>query len=109
MKKSPLQQVRDEFGSKEALAEKLIPMLDARDEESPDDFARRIKTASNKQLLKIWRVENRVKAEFGSRDALLDKIVDLRFGTANDDYRNRLDRYTNARLLDIHRGLSASN
>lgn len=107
MKKSPLQQVRDEFGSKEALAEKLIPVLDRREEESDEDFSNRIKTASNKQLLRLWRVEERVKSDFGTRDSLLDKIVDLKFGNANAGYRTKLDGYTNARLVDVHRGLAA--
>ena len=102
MKKSPLQQVQDEFGSKQALAEKLIPRLERKEDETDEEFERRIETASNRQLLRLWRVEEQIDEEFGSRDALIDSIVELRFGKANADYRAKLETYNNARLLDIH-------
>lgn len=104
MKKSPLQQVRDQFGSKEALVEKLLPLVDRFDsEESDAEFAHRLGTASNKQLLRMWKTEEIVKEQFGSRDALTDKIVQAKFGKDNPDYAAALGRLTKARLLDLHR------
>jgi|SRR5690625_288234 len=107
MKKSPLQQVRDQFGSKEALVEKLLPLVDRFDsEESDEEFARRLGTASNKQLLRMWNTETLVKEKFGSRDALLDAVVKAKFGKENPDYRTALSRLSKARLVDLHRQLN---
>ena len=104
MKKTPLQLVKDEFGSKEALAKKLIPLLDRREDEDQDDFERRIKTASNKQLLRLWQAEQSVKERFGSKEKLVDAIVKGRFdGKDNADYRAKIAPYAKTRLLDLHR------
>lgn len=109
MKKSPLQLVKDEFGSKAALADKLIPLLDRPEDESADEFARRIKTASNKQLLRLWKAEEAVKSRFGSKDALVDAIVKGRFdGKDNADYRTKISGYAKTRLLDLHRQVTGA-
>lgn len=106
-KKSPLQQVKEQFGSKKALADQLIPVLDrTRAGESDEDFARRIQAASNKQLLRMFAVEKAVKDQFGSRDGLIDAIVKAKFGKENADYRNALAKNTKARLLDLHRQIA---
>lgn len=103
MKKTPLQQVKDQFGTKEALAGKLIPLLDCPEDEDKADFERRIRTASNKQLLRLWNAEQRVKSEFGSKDKLVAAIVKARFNGSNADYSARISNYTSSRLLDLHR------
>ena len=104
MKKTPLQQVKDEFGSKEALAKKLVAVLDPHEEEEHGEFERRIRTSSNKKLLRLWRAEEALQAGFGSKDALLDAIVKARFdGHANADYRTKIATYATTRLLDLHR------
>lgn len=104
MKKTPLQRVKDEFGSKTALAEKLQSVLMQPEGESDADFARRLRTASNKQLLRLWDAEQRLKADYGSRDKLIDACVRAKFdGNDNADYRAKVSRYTTTRLLDLHR------
>ncbi len=109
MKKSPLQRVKAEFGSKDALAGKLIPLLDRSEDEDSADFERRIKTASNKQLLRLWAAEEKVKADFGSKDKLIDAIVKGRFdGKDNADYRTKISGYAKTRLLDLHRQVTGA-
>lgn len=104
MKKTPLQQVKEQFGSKEALAKKLIPLLDRREDEDAEEFERRVATASNKQLLRLWASEEAVKTRFGSKDKLVDAIVKARFdGKDNADYRAKITNYSKTRLLDLHR------
>ena len=89
------------------MAEKLQPMLTKPEDESDEDFGRRLRTASNKQLLRLWDAELRLKADHGSRDALIDAIVKFRFdGRDNADYRAKITRYTTTRLLDLHRQFS---
>lgn len=103
-KKSPLQQVKEQFGSKKALADQLIPVIDRlRADESDADFQRRIQSASNKQLLRLFAVEQSVKDKFGSKDALIDAIVQAKFGKENADFRQALTKQSKARLLDLHR------
>lgn len=104
MKKTPLQRVKEEHGTKVALAEKLLGTLEKPEDESDADFAMRIRTASNKQLLRLWDAEQRVKSEFGSKDGLITAIVKARFdGNDHAEYRAKIARYTKTRLLDLHR------
>jgi hypothetical protein len=107
MSKSPLAKVREQFGSKKDLATKLLPLLDRPDGETEAEFADRIGRASNKQLLRLWTVEERVRASFGTKDALAEAIVTLKFGKANADYKAKLLTYSKARLLDLHDSLAA--
>lgn len=103
MKKTPLQLVKDEFGTKDALASKLIPLLNCPEDEDKADFERRIRTASNKQLLRLWNAEQRVKQDFGSKDKLIAAIVKAKFNGSNADYSAKISRYSSSRLLDLHR------
>lgn len=103
MKKTPLQLVKDEFGSKEALASKLLPLLERPEDEDKDEFERRVRTASNKKLLRLWTAEAAVKDQFGSKDKLIEAIVKAKFLGANPDYAARIAKYTKTRLLDMHR------
>lgn len=106
MKKSPLQQVRDQFGSKKDLVERLLPLVERlHSDESDAEYARRLGTASNKQLLRMWTTAAAVKEKFSTRAALVDAVVKAKFGKENNDYRDALGRLTNARLLDLHRQL----
>ena len=107
MKKSPLAEVRDQFGSKEALADKLIPVLDRPEGEDEADFKRRIRTASNRQLLRLWKAEEAVKA-LGGKKKLVDEIVQLKFGRANAEYGAKITRFMNTRLLDLHQSLKSA-
>jgi len=103
MKKTPLQVVNEKFGSKSALAEKLVAVLERPADEDQADFEKRIQTASNKQLLRLWNVEESVKSRFGGKPQLVDAIVTAKFGKDNADYRAKISRYAKSRLLDLHR------
>lgn len=104
-KMSPLQKVKTEFGTKNALADKLLPLLDRPEGDDEAAFAKRIRTSSNKQLLRLWDAQQRLKTEFGTKEALCDAIVKFKFGGANADYRNKLATYAVTRLLDLHDSL----
>jgi hypothetical protein len=103
MKKTPLQLVKSEFGSKDALASKLIPLLTCPEDEDKAEFERRIRTASNKKLLRLWKAEQALKDQFSSKDKLVQAIVKAKFNGANADYAARISKYTSTRLLDLHR------
>lgn len=107
MKLSPLQKVRADFGSKEELARKLLSSLDRPEGESEAEFQARILTASNRKLLRLHRAEERVSKDFGSKDALVARIVELKFGGRGDDaYRTKIAGFAKTRLLDLHDALA---
>ena len=100
-KKSPLQQVRDEFGSKAELAEKVLGILEADENEDAEDFKHRVETMSNRKLLRLWAAHQRVQSEYGSKDALVEKITRARFSGGNADYQQKISGFTLPKWLDL--------
>lgn len=107
MKPTPMQVVKKEFGGREALVDQLAGMVDRHpDDSSADDTKKRLNGLSNQKLLRLYRVEQKVRERFGDRDQLIAHIIDARTKaghTADADYRAKLDGYTKARLLDLTR------
>jgi hypothetical protein len=105
---TPLQTVKSEFGTKEALVDKLVPLLDRQSEESEASFRDRLLHVSNTKLLRLWEREQALRSKFGSREALVDAIVQLRAGgqKPDADYRRRILAFPTGRLLTMHSGLA---
>lgn len=105
---TPNQTVKSEFGTKETLVDKLVPLLDRGAEESEADFRERLLHVSNAKLLRLWEREQDLRKSFGSREGLVDAIVQLRAaGQKPDaDYRRRILTFTTGRLLSMHAGLA---
>ncbi len=101
-KQSPLQIVKEKFGSKEKLVEALVNTLEKNDGESAEDFQARLLSVSNKKLLRLHATQERVSSEFGNKETLVDKIVALKFDKPNADYKAKLMKYRVTRLLDLH-------
>ena len=102
MRKSPLVEVKERFGTKEALAQKLASVLRRPEGEPEEEFERRLRTTSNRKLLRLLEAEDRTKA-LGGRDKVIDEIMKLKFGERPEaGYRTRLEGYANTRLLDLH-------
>lgn len=106
-KKSPLQRVRDEHGSKEELADKVLETLTAPEDEDPADFDHRIRTLSNRKLLRLWDAHQTVQDKYGSKDALVEKITTAQFSGGNEDYQNKISGFTLPKLLDLARRYKA--
>ena len=102
-KLTPLQVVNEEFGSKEKLAKKLIPLLEVDEGVDQEEFERRILTASNRQLLRLHSTHETVKEQFGSKEKLVDAIVANKFPKGNEDYKIKLLTHRPTRLLDLYR------
>lgn len=107
MKKSPMEIVKAQHGTKAQLAEKLVGLLDRHDGETDDELRARIGRTSNKQLLRLWAAEQKVKEAHGTKEKLVDAIVSLKFPgpKGNADYRAKLLTYAKAHLLDLHGSL----
>ena len=98
---TPLHTVKSDFGSKEALVEKLLPLLDRNAGEGDSEFRERLLRVSNGKLLRLWSREQDLKARFGGREALIDKLVESRLGRTDADYRQKLAGLSTGRLLSM--------
>jgi len=102
-KKTPVQLVKDQFGSKAELAGRLAAVLNRPESETAEEFVVRLSKASNTQLLRLWSAEERAKSEFGGRAALVSAVVKFKFPfKGNAGFQAKLETYTTARLLHMH-------
>ncbi len=100
-KKTPMQRVRERWSTKEKAAQAIVGLIGDPDGET----LRRLRRASNEQLLRLYEVGQRVKEKFGGRTGLIDAIVQARFpqGKGGEAYRRRLEGYGIRRLADLYR------
>ena len=103
---TPLHTVKEQFGSKEALVDALLPSLERQDTESDAELKDRLLRVSNKKLLRLHARQEELKSGAGSREALIDKIVNARLGRADEDLKAKLMGYSTGRLLSIEWGLN---
>jgi len=86
--------------SKEALAKSLAPAL-ARADEDPDAIAARLKTASNRQLLRLASLTETVKKKWGTREKLIAAIGAANKKGKDQAYLAKLDTYSLPRLVEL--------
>lgn len=109
MAKAPLALVKDRFGTKEKLVEQLAGQVEPLEGESREDLKTRLAGASNRKLLKLLEVEEKVQELFGSKDKLVDAVLQLARPGAkkvDEDYRAALAARSKAQLLAMHAALS---
>jgi len=99
LKKSPLERVKDEFGGKDKLVEKIVGVLDSGDE-SKEDLRKRLLGVANGKLIRLHSVATRTKAA-GGHDKLAAATADKLKHGKDKDYVAKLGEYSNARLLDM--------
>jgi hypothetical protein len=98
-KKSPLERVKDEFGGKDKLVDKIVGVLDAGDE-SKDDLRKRLLGVDNTKLIRLHGVATRTK-QAGGHDKLAASAAE-KLGRGKDkDYVTKLESFSNGRLLDM--------
>jgi hypothetical protein len=96
---NPLARVKEEFGGKDKLVDKIVGLLGSGDE-SKDDLRKRLLGASNTKLIRLHKTASAVK-EHGGHDKLAEAAAGG-LGRAKDkDYVEKLTSYSNGRLLDI--------
>jgi len=103
MKKSPLAQVKERFGSKDQLVEAVENL--ATDELWIDRYneTKGLESASNAKLLRLHAVLSEAQEKFGSRERLVAAILELEKRTQDAGLKLRLQRYPVPRLMDLHR------
>jgi hypothetical protein len=104
-KQSPLQIVKDKFGSKEKLAKKVAGMFEPGEDEDKDEFVDRLKHVANSKLLHLVEVGERLKA-LGGREKLAAKVAELKGQAKDSDYVEKLKSFTAGRLIDMHDSLT---
>lgn len=103
MKKAPLAQVEERFGSKDKLV-KAVRELASDDlwvDRASEDGG--LDLVSNRKLLHLHDVLSEVKSEFGSRAKLIDAIVELAKRDKDEGYRARLEHMPTPKLWDSYR------
>lgn len=107
MRKTPLQTVNDKFGGREKLVGELVGMVDKMNGDDSDAKVRsRLMGLSNKKLIRLYAVEQKVREKFGDKAKLVSHILDARKKagfTADDSYKAKLETFSKARLLDMTR------
>lgn len=99
LKKSPLTRVKDEFGGKDKLVDKIVGVLDAGDE-SKDDLRKRLLGVANSKLIRLHSVATRTKSA-GGHDKLVTSTADTLKRGKDKDYVAKLDGFSDAKLLDM--------
>jgi hypothetical protein len=100
MRATPLQVVKEHHGSKTALIDKIVGLVEPGPDESPDDHKRRLRNASNAKLLHLLRTGEQVKA-LGGRDAMVKKVLELKGQPKDHEYGDKLKKLSFGRLVDM--------
>jgi hypothetical protein len=103
-KATPLNRVKDEYGDKSKLVDKIAALVEPKGDESSDAHKRRLKNVSNKKLLHLLALGEKVKA-LGGRDAIVKRILELRGQSKDHEYGDKLKRLPLGRVVDLVSGL----
>ena len=99
LKQSPLARVKEEFGGKDKLVDKIVGVLDSGDE-SKDELRKRLLGVSNTKLVRLFSVATRTK-QAGGHDKLVASTAEKLNRAKDKDYVTKLGEFSNGRLLDI--------
>lgn len=95
---SPLARVKEEFGGKDKLVDKIVGLLGS--DEPKDELRRRLLGAANTKLIRLHGVATQVKAAGGIEAAVAAAASELGRGK-DKDYVAKLATYSSGKVLDI--------
>jgi len=101
---SPLKIVKEKFGSKEKLVEKVVDLI-AQTKDESEELKEKLSTAANAKLLKLYEVGNELKEKFGSKEKLVENILTVQNRIKDNPYKEKLMNYSIPRLMDMFKGL----
>ena len=106
MRLSPLAEVKEKFGSRDELIKIVKGEIERPEGMSDDDFDAKVRTISNRKLLKLHAAHEDVTKRFGSKAGLVDAIIAIvNKGKVDQVYRTSLLKKREAQLLDLHASL----
>ena len=106
MKKSPVQKVKEKFGSKDKLVEEILALIKKPSEQTKEELKKILRSQSNTKLVTLLQRETKVKDQFGGRDNLIEALLKSHMGKdakEDKDYRKQLASLGAGRLLDLAR------
>lgn len=102
-KKSPLQTMKEKFGEKEQLVDRILSVITLGDEDK-DTVKSRLLAVSNKKLLRIFEVASEVKTRYGSAEKLAEAAAKAAGKAKDQAYVAKLAKIAQkspARVLDM--------
>ncbi len=99
LKTGPLARVKEEFGGKDKLVDKIVGVLDSGDD-SKDELRKRLLSVSNTKLIRLFSVATKTK-QAGGHDKLVATTAEKLNRSKDKDYVAKLEDYSNGRLLDV--------
>ena len=108
-RKSPLAIVKEKFGDKDKLVEAVKAFMtdDLWVKRTAQDRGkeRGIEYVSNAKLLRLHATFTEVKEKFGTRDKLIESILEIEKRAKDAGYKKRLEAYPVPRLYDMYRSV----
>jgi len=98
LKTGPLARVKQEFGGKDKLVDKIVGVLDSGDE-SKDELRKRLLGVANSKLIRLFAVASKTK-QAGGHDKLVTTTAEKLNRAKDKDYVAKLGEYSDGRLLD---------
>ena len=103
MKKSPLTEVKDKFGDKAKLVAAVEKFTGEDLWVGRTNQNKGLAHVSNAKLLRLHNVFTAVKEKFGTRDKLIDAILEVEKRSKDTGYKTRLAAFPVPRLWDMYR------
>ncbi len=100
--RTPLSEVKERFGSKDALIKEIEKLTAKKDLLAEKLSDKGIDHVSNAKLLRLHRLVTDVTERFTSRAALVDAYLELKHRSKDEPYRQKLMTYTLGRLYDMY-------
>jgi hypothetical protein len=97
---TPLQTIKDRHGSKDALIDKVLPLVESLDGETKDDHKKRLKYVANAKLLHLHALGERVQ-KLGGREKIVARILELRGQKKDHEYSDKLKKLPLGKLVDL--------
>jgi hypothetical protein len=106
-RQSPLAIVKDKFGGKDKLVEAVKAFMNddlwVKRTSQDRGKTRGIEYVSNAKLLRLHATFSEVKDQFGTRDKLIDAVLELEKRSKDAGYKKRLEAYPVPRLYDMYK------
>ena len=103
-KQTPLQFVKDQYGSKDKLIDAVTELVQPDEGETAEEHKKRLKYVSNAKLLHVLAVAKQAQT-LGGRDGMVDAVLKLKGQPKDNEYRDRLKRLSLGRLVDLTQSL----
>lgn len=97
---TPLQIIKEQHGSKDALIDKVLPLIEPLHGETEDEHKKRLKYVANAKLLHLHALGQKVQS-LGGRDKIVARILELRGQPKDHEYADKLKKHELGRLVDL--------